>query len=162
MLLLISSLVQISSNKYIQRYWYSKGNVMTQKKHFVELVRELEQMPEFELFYQDLLGLDISIFTFNRNFIDLDIIIKFANEDPRASIVFAQENRLAFQQYSYEVICRIHNFVAGAMSLVDHTRNLYEKLYPPKNLFPDYEERKKKDFIDDPLSQFIKGLRQVR
>jgi len=46
------------------------------------------------------------------------------------------------------------------MSLVDHTRNIYLKLYSEAEKFPDYQNYIDKEFKDDSLIQFVHCLRQ--
>lgn len=126
----------------------------------IELGNEIEQLPGYKLYYQDFKGLDISLYIFTRNYTDLSNIISFITTDSRAAIFYAVENRYKLEEFGYDVICRIHNYVAAAKSLVDHTRNLYGKLYEENNLFPEYQERIDIDFKYDPLSIFVQDLRR--
>jgi hypothetical protein len=59
-----------------------------------------------------------------------------------------------------DIIRRLHNFVQSAMALVDHSRNLYNKLYLDTGRFPDYQARVNQDFAKDPLSKFVQDLRR--
>jgi hypothetical protein len=129
-------------------------------RRIVELGNEIEQLPGFKLYYQDLKGLDISLYIFNRNYTDLSNIITFITADPRGAMLHTVENRDKLEAFGYDVICRIHNFVAAAKSLVDHTHNLYDKLYGVNDLFPEYQERIDNDFKYDPLSKFVQDLRR--
>lgn len=54
---------------------------------------------------------------------------------------------------------RLHNFLAGANTLIDHTRVLVNDLYRNTTFFPEYEEQKRKSFVESPIAGFIKGLR---
>jgi hypothetical protein len=60
-----------------------------------------------------------------------------------------------------EVIYLLHNFVAAAQSLVDHSRVVYGHLYGPANLMPAYQHEITARFVEDPLTQFVLGLRQM-
>jgi hypothetical protein len=133
---------------------------LSKGRRIVELGDEIEQLPGFKLYYQDLKALDISLYIFNRNYIDLRNIITFITTDPRGAMFYTVENRYKLEELGYNVICRIHNYVAAAKSLVDHTHNLYGKLYEVTDLFPEYQERIDNDFKYDPLSKFVQDLRR--
>jgi hypothetical protein len=60
-----------------------------------------------------------------------------------------------------ELLRLLHNFVASALSLVDHTRIVYRKLYRPQGLIADYQDRVDVSFRTDPVTQFVLGLRQM-
>jgi hypothetical protein len=55
----------------------------------------------------------------------------------------------------------LHNFVAAALSLVDHTRVLYHQLYKPDGHLAEYQDKVSADFAEDPLTQFVIKLRQM-
>ncbi len=59
-----------------------------------------------------------------------------------------------------EIIRMTHNFVASAMSLVDHTRIFYKKSYEKNDRFPDYQAKIDDTFTNDNLVQFVHCLRQ--
>jgi hypothetical protein len=60
-----------------------------------------------------------------------------------------------------EVMCLLHNFVAAAKSLVDHTRVAYRDLYAASGAIPQYQTEVDRRFVNDPLSKFIAGLREM-
>jgi hypothetical protein len=134
--------------------------VLSKNRRIVELGEEIQNLPGFKLYYQDLKGLDISLYIFNRNYLDLSTLINFITTDPRGEMLHAVENRDKLEVFGYDAICRIHNYVAAVLSLLDHTRNLYKKLYEGTNLFPEYQERIDKDFKFNPLSKFVQDLRR--
>ena len=135
-------------------------DALSKNRRIVELGEEIQQLSGYKLFYQDLKGLDISVYIFNRNYTDLTNIIAFITKDPRGAMLHSDQNRDKLEAFGYDVICRIHNYVAAAKSLVDHTHNLYRKLYEGNNLFPDYQARIDADFKHDPLSKFVQDLRR--
>ncbi len=126
----------------------------------MDLSDELWQMPEHKL-YRDLQGIDISIGTFRSNYVILNAFLTFLASDERANHLFITRNRDKFLEAGRHVVFCLHNYVASALSLVDHSRNVYEgrlnKLIQP---FLGYKERKDKEFADDPLARFVIGLRQ--
>jgi hypothetical protein len=58
-----------------------------------------------------------------------------------------------------EFVRRLYNFVASALSLVDHARRLYEKHYASTDIFDDYQSEIDTRFKNNPLHRFIQGLR---
>lgn len=60
-----------------------------------------------------------------------------------------------------EITRLFHNFVAAALSLIDHTRVLYRHLYESANEFPELQPRIEADFVNHPLTQFVVKLRQM-
>ena len=126
--------------------------------NLAELNAEILAMPEHRL-YQQLHGFSLSIYIFDRNFVDLKSLIEFLIKDPRARRLTASRNRDQLQTVQQEIIRFLHNFVAAAQSLIDHTRKLHTKLYGESD-FPEYQQRVDSEFKNDPLSQFVKCLRQ--
>ena len=120
---------------------------------------ELGKMPEYALFTQ-LQGFSVSIYTFDKNFQDLVKLLKFLANDPRAEPLLWLRNRDQLMLAMRDIIRLTHNFVAAALSLIDHTRRLHTKLYADTGQFPDYQSRVNSEFAHDPLSQFVKCLRQ--
>jgi len=117
-------------------------------------------MPEHKL-YQDLQGIDISISTFHSNYIIVDNFLTSLTSDERTSRIFLVRNRDKLLEAGRHVVFCLHNYVASAQSLVDHSRNLYEgKLNKTIQPFPAYKERVKKEFADDSLARFVICLRQ--
>ena len=125
----------------------------------VKLMNELRNMPEHELYLQ-LQGLNISIYTFDKNYSDLHNLINFLASDPKAEPLFWLKNRDKLMLVMRDVIRLIHNYVAASVSLIDHTRRLYDKLYTGTGKFIDYQSRIKSEFAQDPLAQFVKCLRK--
>lgn len=129
-------------------------------QRYVNLADELWEMPEFKR-YRDLQEINISIEIFQRNYVALYTILTFLAQDERANHLFAVRNHDKFLQAGKEVVFYLHNYVASALSLADHSRNLYEgRLNKSIQPFPGYKERKDKEFKDDPLARFVLCLRQ--
>lgn len=63
-------------------------------------------------------------------------------------------------EFLREIVRMIHNFVASAKSLIDHTRRIYNKQYKKSNSMPDYEMVINETFAKDPLSSFLGDLRR--
>lgn len=74
--------------------------------------------------------------------------------------MFAVDRRARLDAFLYETDRLLHNYVAAAGSLRDHTRRLWDK-HPPSDdaLNAEYERRVGEAFTTSPLVQFIQGLR---
>ena len=102
-----------------------------------------------------------SIELFRRNYEELIIFIDYFCA-PSVAFSFSQvEQKWLWQEGVKEIGFLLHNFVAAAQSLVDHTRVLYRQLYEPQGKLPEYPEEVQKRFANDPLSQFVIRLRQM-
>lgn len=130
---------------------------LSKNRRIVELGDEIEQLPGHKL-HQFFFGLDITRYIFDRNFADLSNLIAFITTDPRAASLHTVVNRQKREALGFEVIRGIYNYTAIAVSLVQHTMKLYDKLYGKNNLFPEYPDRVKKDF-DKSLLTFLHDLR---
>jgi len=124
----------------------------------VELEKKLRLTSEY-LLVEEINGFRRSIRLFDGNHKQLkDQIIFF--EDAEQSFHLSQpdnyEEKLYFQS---EIMRLLHNYVASALSLIDHSRLHYRKLYG-NGTFPEYQKRVEDIFEKDPLASFVKGLRQ--
>lgn len=71
------------------------------------------------------------------------------------------EQKWLWHEGMFEITRLLHNFVAAALSLVDHTRVLYDELYEPHGGLAAYKEKIAVDFARHPLTQFVKKLRHM-
>lgn len=127
----------------------------------VEMSDELQHMPENKR-YRELQSVDTSIEIFHRNYVALNTTLTFLGSDKRADHLFAIRNHDRFLLAGKEVVFYLHNYVASALSLRDHSRNVYEgrgRLSQLIQPFPGYKERVEKEFKHDPLAQFVERLR---
>jgi len=87
----------------------------------------------------------------------LDMAIRH-NDPSQTSHLWDIRNRAKMQAELNETVRLVHNFVAAAKSLVDHTRSIAEETFEPA-LFERYCHEVKARFAEDPLSQFVQQLR---
>jgi len=83
------------------------------------------------------------------------------DEDVTARLELWQvENREGFNAFLDEVDRLLHNYLAAASTLRDHTRCLWQQ-YPPSDpaLVAEYDERVRELFAESPMAQFVQGLR---
>lgn len=130
---------------------------LSKGRRIVELGNEIEQLPGFKL-HQEFFGLEITKYIFDSNFADLNNVITFITTDPHGTILLNVQNRKKREIVAFEIIRGIYNYTGAAVSLVEHTMKLYDRLYGKNNLFPEYHERVSRDFAR-PLLMFIKELR---
>ncbi|MBU0634658.1 MAG: hypothetical protein KKA52_06300 [Candidatus Omnitrophica bacterium] len=128
-------------------------------KNIIVLIEEFRGSPEYAL-YKSLTTFNISLYIFNTNYSHLKKILEFVMDDPKFAPLMDVRNRDQLNNLLDDVIRLLHNFVAAAISLVDHTRNVYKELYSQTAKFPDYQNHIDREFKDDPLVQFVHCLRQ--
>lgn len=167
-LLSLFVLYRCSWNSYTGVVYFSKegSNRIVQEEELIamgrrcmELTDDLWRMPEHTL-YRDLQNVDITIEIFHRNYVAFDTSLTFLASDSRAAPFFVVRNHDKFLRAGKEVVFYLHNYVASALSLVDHSRNVYEgRLNQLIQPFPGYKERIAKEFAHDPLARFVIGLR---
>ena len=69
------------------------------------------------------------------------------------------KNRDAGRQTHREVTRRVHNFVAAALTLVEHTRIFMREHYSGVALFERYQAKIDAEFAQEPLVKFVQDLR---
>jgi hypothetical protein len=110
---------------------------------------------------QQLLRLRFSIELLERNFAELDLFLRYLSSARVIHAMAGAEERWRRHEAMGEVLFLLHNYVAAAKSLVDHSRRVYNKLYKPSGLIPDHPSQVKARFTNDPLSQFVEDLREM-
>jgi hypothetical protein len=116
------------------------------------------ESPAWEL-NQRLMLFELSLELFKRNYAQLRDKIDAHLPTDAIGFVKAVRNHGQIREDQIEITRLLHNFVAAVKSLVDHTRRLYDKLYKPARLMPDYPDEIKKRFAKNALAQFVEGLR---
>jgi hypothetical protein len=104
---------------------------------------------------------EYSIQLLERNFRELDLFLRRITYPPIALPILDVRNRWQLYDAMLEVAFLLHNYVASAQSLVDHSRVLYRHLFEPQGLMPTYQGEVDRRFVDDPLTQFVLKLRQM-
>ncbi|HSH66310.1 MAG TPA: hypothetical protein VLB84_11050 [Bacteroidia bacterium] len=132
---------------------------MNTNKNILDLQDELKEMPQFKTL-EIIRHFNHSIKVFTGNFRQLQELLEFHNDPIKSQELHTVINRELLYEFHNEIARLLHNYVASAFSLIDHTRIHYNKLYKSDGKFPDYESEVKKIFIDDPLANFIKDLRR--
>jgi hypothetical protein len=128
-------------------------------KRLIDLHDELQSMAEFELL-QKIHTFQRSLEIFEGNYRELRKLLEWQSQDPRAQELWHLKNRHLLEAFQKEVGRLLHNFVAGAASLIDHTRLHYRELYAASGQLPEYEDEVSARFSENALAAFIRGLRQ--
>ena len=80
--------------------------------------------------------------------------------DPDGGLyLISTENKEAGRQAHREINRRMHNFVASAKSLVDHTRVFMNKNYKNSTILEEYNKKISKELSSNPIVQFIHDIR---
>jgi hypothetical protein len=124
----------------------------------VALDKQLKATPEY-LLVEEIRGFKRSISLFDGNYHQLKEQIDFFEDAQKSLHLDQAENYQEKIYFQSEIMRLLHNYVAAALSLIDHSRIHYRKLYE-NGTFPEYQHRVDKVFDKDPLASFVKGLRQ--
>jgi hypothetical protein len=119
-----------------------------------ELYQKIQQSEGMKIYWRmQELQASFSIFSGNlEEMIEFGSLIEQLYSSPKPGV---EEKKQAL----HTAHRRLHNFLAGANTLIDHTRVLVNDLYGNTPFFLEYEEEKRKSFVESPIAGFIKGLR---
>src|SRR4051812_25887440 len=109
------------------------------------LIMEIMQMPEYNV-RQKLMAFNNSLYIFSMNYEELNLALDFFTKNKDDGSLSAVKNRDKLAVVQDEVLRRLHNFVASAQSLIDHTRRFYQTMYEGDSLLPEYQERVNAEF----------------
>lgn len=123
------------------------------------MLRDLYELPEYQI-VQRVRHLQVSLELFRRNHQKLSSLLKgFESSEPLRFL--GNVNDWKRQELMKEVMFSLHDFVAAATSLVNHSRVLYNDLYREAGVFPEYKDEIRKRFASDPAVQFLHCLRNM-
>lgn len=100
-----------------------------------------------------------SLNIFRMNAQELIEIARRVNDPDEGLRLMFLKNRDAGQQTHREVTRRVHNFVAAALTLVEHTRIFMREHYGEARVFKQYQTKIDEEFARDPLVKFVQDLR---
>src|SRR5438132_1806646 len=100
-----------------------------------------------------------SVRMLERNAEELMRLLRYLTTDARSILLMAAGYKEERDKYLEEALRLLHNFLASVAMVIDHARVLYRELYEPRDLFGDYEPEVRRRFTDDPLSRFVRELR---
>jgi len=103
--------------------------------------------------------LSINFFVFNRNYQELKRIIEGVKKPEQIMRLWDLRNRHELDIVINEVIRLLHNFLASAKSLVEHTRIVISDWYQETEFLKEYETQVASRFVNNPIIGFIEELR---
>jgi hypothetical protein len=133
--------------------------MMKSGKSIVQLDKALRQTPEFAI-TDEIESFSRSIELFDGNYRELRDLLLFFEDVTRSFYLEQDGNDVERRRLLREIVRFMHNYVAAVMSLIEHSRIHYRKLYERNKLFPEYQEKVDAVFKFDLLSCFVKDLRQ--
>lgn len=120
-------------------------------------INDLQKMDGWRLSRKmDRLSLTAHIFHTNHS--ELICRIEYFKSD-EAMQLWGVRNRAQMDLFLKEITRLLHNFLASAMTLVEHTRILARELYKDADFWMEYESQIGKEFTSNALAQFIQDLR---
>lgn len=105
-------------------------------------------------------GLNASVYMFSENEGELVESLEEVTWSPEGWLLFTPPLSHHLQAFRLEIGRLLHNFVASSLSLIDHTRRVKRGLYTDSERENAYDQKLTAAFVNDPLSEFVKGLRQ--
>jgi hypothetical protein len=123
-----------------------------------EVFQEIQQSEGHKIYWK-MQELQATYSIFSGNFEELlNAIASF--ETPAVSKQFMSADRSeALREVQRKILRLLHNFLAGANTLIDHTRVLTTELYAETPFNGEYQAKVKEIFGDAPITRFVKGLR---
>lgn len=100
-----------------------------------------------------------SLNIFKMNALELMEATRKVRDPDQGLALMSQANKEAGQQAHRELSRHIHNFVASAKTLVDHTRVFIEEHYAATSVISSYKAQISSTFANDPVSKFVHDLR---
>lgn len=100
-----------------------------------------------------------SLNIFKMNALELTEATRKVRDPDQGLALMSQDNKEAGQQAHRELSRHIHNFVASAKTLVDHTRVFVEEHYADTPVISSCKAQITSTFSNDPVSKFVHDLR---
>lgn len=134
---------------------------MEQFESLKALVDEITNSPE-QAVVEEIESIRWSFRMFQGNLSDLVRPLKSLEESPQAIKLWLVDHEQDLYRLFEEIGRLLHNFLASAMSLVDHTRGHIERLYSGDEFswfVEDYKAEVTKRFLNSANHQLAQGLR---
>jgi len=103
-----------------------------------------------------LLGaLDSSYYIFDKNYMDLKLILTTSSMPDFMLPMLDYRDRSKLNNFLEEIRRKLHNFLAAATTLIDHSRNVINDTYENNSFQAEYKHEINNRFNSDPLCRFI-------
>lgn len=119
----------------------------------------LQQYKSFEEVYSRFDTLETLFRVFRRNFEELQILLSAAQSPTAIKHIWVFDKHNDLMTVLQEITRLVHNFVASAKTVVDHTRIIIHKAYDKTDFLEEYKVEVQKRFLNDPVAGFIEDLR---
>ena len=130
--------------------------VMDEGRRALELIELMQSSPGHQV-DETIRSLEMSVWTFEMNFRTLDQTVRSLEAQ---TDLWHMPSRDRTELAMYEVVRLLHNVVAAAKTLVDHSRIVSRRLIADDDMTQKtYQDRVNRDFVDDHLVQFVEDLR---
>lgn len=144
-MLALSKMMKNSQDKPITYQEYRDGMDKLQNTEGWKISKKIEH-------------LGISAYIFKTNHDELIQRIEYF-KSPEAMLLWDVRNNAQMEQFLKEVTRLLHNFVASAKTLVEHTRIIARGMYESTEFWKEYESQIAQQFTSNPLVQFVHELR---
>ncbi|WP_313090005.1 hypothetical protein [Chryseobacterium flavum] len=125
-----------------------------------ELLNKLRDSSGYKI-TQKINSFSLSTYIFKQNYNQLINQINLQTKPENSKEIHSNENREKLRKVQLETLRFLHNFLASAQSLIDHTRVFVNDLYNDDLLFKEeFSEKIQQTFTNDEVSVFIKDFRQ--
>lgn len=124
---------------------------------FKEIEEEIRSVENQEII-SEYRSLQNSLELLDRNFHAIERTLDAIKKDPKKFKLIPRYNKWLLEGLVKEIGFLLHNYVSSSLSLIDHSRRVYEKMFKRKNELETYEKLKKRYLISSYL-EFIKDLR---
>jgi hypothetical protein len=98
-------------------------------------------------------------FVFARNYEELKKLLLAAQSPDTFQKLWTEDKQEDMLLVKRELIRMLHNFIASAKTLVDHTRAVIEDWYSDTKFLEEYESEVQQRFVGNPVTGFIEELR---
>jgi hypothetical protein len=98
-------------------------------------------------------------FIFDGNYVNLKHVLEEFEQPMVFLKLWDDKNRHKLDLYINEVVRYFHNYLAGAATLLDHTRAFIEDTRQEADLTGEYRQRMEQQFDQSPLPGFMRDLR---
>jgi hypothetical protein len=100
-----------------------------------------------------------SYYVFEGNYRVLGKALSYFGREEVFMDLWREDNRTRLESFLDEVTRLLHNFLAGAQSLVDHTRVFKDKMYKGHGFKKVYQDKVDRDLKHSPIVCFVQDLR---
>jgi hypothetical protein len=104
-------------------------------------------------------SLEENYFLFDGNYLNLRHIMDQFEQPTMFLKMFDERDRGRLTLFVRDVVRLFHNYLAGAATLLDHTRVVNDELYRETSFAEEYRQQVEQRFRDAPLPHFVENLR---